>query len=146
MKQLEINEACQSDGAALAEIRALAMKDSLEALGRYDEQRVRQRFLDRFDPTNTYKLIASGEVIGFYMLTPDTRGAHLDDLYVLPKYQGMGAGSRVIAELKTTADKAKTRITLGALRGSPSNDFYQRHGFIKTHEDEFDIYYQYCGA
>ena len=40
----------QSDGNRLAEIRAAAMKSSLEALGRFDEQRVRDRFLESFTP------------------------------------------------------------------------------------------------
>lgn len=32
-------------------------------------------------------------------------------------------------------------VSLGALRDSPSNRFYQRHGFVQTAEDEWDIYY-----
>ena len=32
-------------------------------------------------------------------------------------------------------------VRVGALRGSSSNGFYQRHGFMRTAEDEWDIYY-----
>lgn len=146
MMAFDTVKACAQDGPALAEIRALAMKDSLEAIGRYDVQRVRQRFLDRFDAAHTYKLVADGEVIGFYMFTPTEGGHQLDDFYVLPTYQGRGIGGKVMAQLKAAADQAKSTIKLGALRGSPSNAFYQRHGFEKTHEDDLDIYYQYRGA
>jgi hypothetical protein len=44
--------------------------------------------------------------------------------------------------IKQQADSALLPLRLGALRDSPSNGFYQRHGFFKTHEDRFDIYYE----
>lgn len=36
-------------------------------------------------------------------------------------------------------------VKVGALRGSDSNRFYQRLGFRKLSEDEWDIYYTYGG-
>jgi hypothetical protein len=52
------------DGVILAEIRAAAMKPSLVALGRFDQQKVRSRFLDTFVPTDTWKIKRGGELVG----------------------------------------------------------------------------------
>lgn len=50
-------EACTTgDAHELAELRARAMKPGLQQVGRFDEERVRSRFLDSFVPQDTKKL------------------------------------------------------------------------------------------
>jgi hypothetical protein len=46
-----------------------------------------------------------------------------------------------LQEVFADADMQRMPIRLGALRGSDSNRFYQRHGFMPTDEAEWDIYY-----
>ena len=36
-------------------------------------------------------------------------------------------------------------VRLGALRESRANEFYKSLGFRQTHEDAFDVYYEYSG-
>ena len=69
----------------------------------------------------------------------------LDHLYIHPEYQSRGIGSTVLKLLLGKADLKGLTIKVGALRGSDSNRFYQRHGFRKNWEDEWDIYYIYDG-
>lgn len=119
------------------------MKPSLIALGRYDEKRVRKRFLDGFSPKDTVKILVNDDLAGFYVVRDKGDHLHLDHLYILPQYQSKGIGNTVVNKIKDQADCRGLPIRLGALRGSQSNDFYLQNGFVKTHEDEFDIYYQY---
>ncbi len=140
---MDFIQSSEKDGRVLAEIRAAAMKSSLLALGRFDEDRVRNRFLDKFDPNNTCKILLNDNVIGFYVVLDKVDHLYLDHLYFLPNYQGKGIGSCVITKLKSDSKSSGKAIRLGALRGSGSNKFYQKHGFRKTHEDEFDIYYRF---
>ncbi|MEP3350875.1 MAG: GNAT family N-acetyltransferase [Marinomonas sp.] len=134
----------QSDGNRLAEIRAAAMKSSLEALGRFDEQRVRDRFLESFTPDETFKIVSGDEILGFFVVR--NKGDHvlLDHLYIEPRFQNMKIGKDVVDLVKKDATQRDLPVRLGALRGSKSNDFYKKNGFVKTHEGEFDIYYEYC--
>jgi ribosomal protein S18 acetylase RimI-like enzyme len=60
---------------------------------------------------------------------------------VLPEYQGRGIGSAVLASIFADADSRSLPVKVGALRDSESNRFYQRHGFLKIEEAEWDIYY-----
>lgn len=133
-----------SDAAILAELRLTAMKPSLEAIGRFDPDRARSRFLDTFDEAHTTVIVHEESIAAFYVFFPIDGYYKLDHLYVDPNYQGSGIGSSVIERLKASALESLLPIRLGALRDSPSNRFYQHHGFIKTHEETWDIYYEWA--
>ena len=46
----------------------------------------------------------------------------------------------MLRRLLAEADAHGRPVVLNALRGSESNRLYQRHGFVQTAEDEWDIY------
>ena len=141
--EFEIVQASKNHGEFLAEIRVSAMRESLEAVGRFEPERARERFLASFVPENTQMLLVLGEVVGFYVVVEKDSCLYLDHLYVAPSMQGGNVGSSVISKLKTTAAELGLPICLGALRNSRSNEFYQKNGFVKTHEEEWDIYYKW---
>ena len=125
----------------LATIRIEAMRESLEKVGRFDPQRARDRLRNSFCRECTTAILLVGQRIGFYTLRPDEDGLHLDHFYILPEYQSKGIGSAVMERIKAVANRKQCSIRLGALRDSPSNNFYARHGFSRESEDEWDIYY-----
>lgn len=144
-KDVIIEQAQLADGQALAELRAVAMRPSLEALGRFDPLRVRQRLLETFTPESTWIILIQRELAGFYVLreydTPD-KHLYLDHFYLAPDWQSQGLGAYLMKMLASAADQAQLPIRLGALRGSPANSFYQRCGYRQTHETPLDIYYE----
>ncbi len=130
-----------ADFDELVTLRIAAMRDSLERIGRFDPDRARERLRKSFHPEHTEFIILNGQRIGFYTFRPSTDGFYLDHLYVHPSCQSRGVGSHVIQHLLARSDARQMPVYLGALRDSASNRFYQRHGFVKTNEDEWDIYY-----
>ena len=130
-----------ADADALVEIRILAMRESLERIGRFDAQRARDRFLASFDPSLCRYIVADGTTVGFIAVRPMPDHVLLDHLYVLPEHQGKGIGASVLKDVVTEANSKSMPIKVGALRGSDSNRFYQRSGFVKVDEGEWDIYY-----
>jgi ribosomal protein S18 acetylase RimI-like enzyme len=130
-----------NDFEELAALRIAAMRASLEQVGRFDPERARERLRKSFYPEHTTFVILDGQRIGFYTFRPADDGFHLDHLYVHPTCQSRGVGSQVVRHLLSQADARQMAVRLGALRESPSNRFYQRHGFVQTAEDEWDIYY-----
>ncbi len=125
----------------LVALRIAAMRESLERVGRFDPERARERLRKSFYPEHTAFIVHDGRRIGFYTFRPTEEGFHLDHLYVHPREQGAGVGSRVLRHLLAEADAREAAVLLGALRESASNRFYQRHGFVVKAEDEWDIYY-----
>lgn len=130
-----------ADFEALAALRIAAMRDSLEAVGRFDPERARERLRKSFYPEHTAFIVLDGRLVGFYTFRRTEEGFQLDHLYVHPNCQSRGIGSQVIRHLLSQSDAHEMPVSLGALRDSPSNRFYQRHGFVQTAEDEWDIYY-----
>lgn len=65
----------------------------------------------------------------------------LDHLYIEPEYQGRDTGGKVLKEIFETADALGLPLSLTALRGSESNNFYQKNGLKHRDETEWDISY-----
>lgn len=129
------------DADNLVEIRIAAMKESLERLGRFDPQRARERFMSSFEPENTKYIILNGSKVGFFVLKFKDNEILLDHLYIRPEHQSKGIGATVLKRIFSEADVNSLPVTVGALRESASNRFYQRHRFVKSGESEWDIYY-----
>ncbi len=139
-------QADDDDKNTLADIRVAAMRESLEAVGRFDPVRARDRLLSRFNASNTSKILVDGELVGFYTSKLSKDCLWVDDLYIHPSRQGEGLGTDVIDRLKRQSAQLALPIRLGALRDSPANRFYLSHGFVATHEDAWDIFYQFSAS
>ncbi|MCC8404518.1 GNAT family N-acetyltransferase [Paraburkholderia sp. MMS20-SJTN17] len=131
----------QSDADTLVAIRIAAMRESLERIGRFNPQRARERFIASFDPALCRFIKVDGVQSGFILIRPQVDRWLLDHLYILPEHQRKGIGAAVLRDIFASADMCRMPIRVGALRGSDSNRFYQRNGFIQTDEAEWDIYY-----
>ncbi|MFC3531150.1 GNAT family N-acetyltransferase [Vogesella facilis] len=128
---------------ALHQLRLAAMCPSLQAIGLYDPARSRARFAGRFHPGVTRWIVWQERRIGFSAMRHEADACYLDHLYILPTAQGLGAGSWALRAQQLAAAAQAKAIVLCALRDSPANHFYRRHGFVPTGEDEWDIWYRW---
>lgn len=128
-------KATAAEAEQLASIRVDAMRPSLEAVGRFDPDRARERFLKSYCPADTEIIYVDETIVGFYVLRMRSDHLYLDHLYMTPSSQGHGIGRKVIEGLKFEAQALGLPIRLMALNGSPSNDFYLRNAFSKISSD-----------
>lgn len=140
---METQLANGNDDEVLAEIRARSMKPSLEAIGRYDEARVRSRFLATFRPEETTKLLWHDELAGFFVVRRQPDHLYLNHLYIDPAFQNRRLGTDALALVKAEAIQQRLPIRLRALKHNKANAFYINQGFWKTHEDDLDFYYEW---
>ncbi|TVZ95056.1 GNAT family N-acetyltransferase [Streptomyces sp. BK340] len=140
MADWEIRSASMADLEPLAELRAVVMRADLERLGRYDEQRVRQRLRDRFAPAHTWVIEAAGAFAGCVALRPAADAHWLEHFYLAPHLQGSGIGGAVLRELLERCDRDGTPVRLQVLQGSPARRLYERHGFTVETEDPVDVF------
>jgi len=136
-----LTAAREEDFEELASLRIAAMRESLERVGRFDPGRARERLRKSFRPEHTLLIVVDAQCVGFYALRPSDGALVLDHLYVHPDHQGRGIGSAIVKSLLQRGDEQGLQIRVAALRDSDSNRFYQRHGFRKVSEDEWDIHY-----
>lgn len=141
MHDISISSATNDDASSLAAIRVVAMRPSLEAVGRFDPDRARKRFLETYDPRDT-QIVRDGEdLVGFYVVRIRPDHLYLDHVYIHPTHQGRGLGRNIVWSVQDQAREMARPLRLLALRGSPANDFYLSCGFVLEKSDDLDNYY-----
>jgi GNAT superfamily N-acetyltransferase len=140
MADWECRPATAADVEAVAELRAVVLRTDLERLGRYDEQRVRQRLRDRFAPAHSWIIEVNGAFAGCVALRPADGACWLEHFYLLADLQGGGIGAAVLRGLLERCDREGTPVRLNVLQGSPARRLYERHGFLLEAEDPVDVF------
>ncbi|MGQ4714946.1 GNAT family N-acetyltransferase [Streptomyces anulatus] len=135
-----LRPALPEDVEAIAELRAVVMRPDLERLGRYDEDRVRQRLRDSYSPEHTSIVETAGAFAGCVALRPAADDRWLEHFYLSPTLQGHGIGSAVLRTLLDRADAERVPVRLNVLRGSAARRLYERHGFALEREDPVDVF------
>lgn len=145
---LRLEPVADTDFEAMLALRIRAMRPSLEALGRFDPERARQRLAEGFVPALMRHIVRGDERIGFTTLKPvdGGRALELDHLYVEPAHQGRGVGSWALDCAKSRADLARLPLQVEALKHSGANRFYRRHGFVEVGQGEWDVQYRRAPA
>lgn len=131
------------DFEALARLRAEALRDSLERLGRFSEEGSRERLAAQFQPEAMRHICWGRERVGLITVIRGETEWVLQHLYISPRHQGQGIGAWALDRLKLEAAEARVPIRLSALKQSDANRFYLRHGFEPVGESPFDIDYHW---
>ncbi|MEV5974292.1 GNAT family N-acetyltransferase [Streptomyces sp. NPDC051921] len=136
-----LRPATAGDVEAVAELKAVVMKDDLVRLGRYDAHRVRQRLRDEFRPEHTSVVEVAGGFAGCVALAPygSGEGLHLAHFYLAPEVQGRGLGTAVLRELLARTDAESVPVRLVVVQGSAARRLYEREGFTVEAEDLVDV-------
>ena len=141
--KIDVKEVTIHDLESLIALRSKAMQPSLEAGGRFDPQRARERFVKGFDAKQCSKILVDNQLAGFYVLIDRKDHLWLDHLYIDPCFQGTGLGSTVLKNVQNIATNANQVLRLGALKDSRANQFYLTHGFDCIAVEEWDNIYQW---
>ena len=139
--RLELQPAGEGDFEAMLSLRLMAMRESLERLGRFDPERARQRLAREFRPSCTRHILRNGELVGYVVVIESENELVLDHLYIHPQAQREGIGSWVMRRVIEQADARKLSITVTTLKLSDANRFYERHGFALREQSEWDLIY-----
>ncbi len=134
--------AAEDDFERLLQIRHAAMRPSLERVGRWHPVRARRRFRAAFAPDRTRLILAGGGLAGCVALTRRAADLELDQFYLDPAVHGRGLGSAVLRRLLAEADAAGLPVVLTVLRDSDAVRFYERHGFVLTGAEDWDLHYR----
>ncbi|SMP26853.1 GNAT family N-acetyltransferase [Shimia sagamensis] len=146
MTSLRFDVAKETDAKRLATLRVKAMQPSLEAVGRFNQERARRRFLDTFVPADTTLVFSGKQLLGFFELRDRGDHLYLDHFYIAPEQQGRGLGSMILQWVLRDAAERDLPVRLMALKDSPANKFYRLHGFEVVAQEEFDTLYQWVPA
>ena len=134
-----------ADFEGLLALRIRTMRASLERLGRFDPQRAAQRFRSTFRPADTRRIRVDAEPVGCVAFWAEPGAMRIEHFYIDAAYQRCGLGSAVLGRLFGEFSEALPPVSccrVGVLRASDANRFYERHGFVRVSESEWDVEYE----
>lgn len=135
-----LRAACDDDIAFARNLYFETMREIIERLFGWDQNREERNF-DRFFKLDEVRIItADGQDVGWIQEQIAEGSINLGSLYVAPKMQSRGIGTRVLRMLLERAAKESKVITLAVVKINPALQFYEKRGFRTTHEDEYKFY------
>jgi GNAT superfamily N-acetyltransferase len=144
--ETEISPARPEDTEVIVNIHLAARRESMPYLPEFvPDEEIYDWFTRR--PRNFWVARCEGKIVGYMYLH---EGGMLDDLYVLPDWQGRGVGSSLLAKAKSLSP---LRIELSTFqRNTKAKTFYEAHGFCRVgctngqnQEGEPDVQYEWTG-
>jgi GNAT superfamily N-acetyltransferase len=148
--RFEIMEVKAEDATELAVIHIAARRAEMPYLPEvHTEDEIRGWFASRVqDVPDSFRVARSGgQLVGYMFLYEDK----LDDLYVLPDWQGRGVGSALLATAKALSPR---RLELSTFQqNARARAFYAARGFREVgltegenEEGVPDVQYEWTGA
>ena len=138
----QFRPASAADLETLVALKIAAMRESLEAVGRFTPRRARARFVEGFRPEHTRLIFVGENLAGCVAFGPREGAWEIEHFYLDPAFKGRGLGAAVMTALLSEADAARRPVILTVLRDSPANRFYARFGFTETGREGVDIFYR----
>lgn len=134
--------ATMADFEPLLDLRLRVMRPALERIGRFDPDRARQYFGDGFDLNSMRVIVAEDAIAGCVCFRREDEHWVLEYFYLEPRYHRTGLGSSILRALLAEADRSGRVVRLEVVKGSESAHLYERHGFARYGEGEWDVFYE----
>ena len=93
---------------------------------------------------NSIKIIrAENQDIGMFKVERNSQGYEIIQIQLLPAYQSLGIGSKLIKSLQTEASSQEVSLFLSVLKVNPARHLYQKLGFeiVKEKEKSYTMRY-----
>jgi GNAT superfamily N-acetyltransferase len=110
------------------------MRDYVEAIWGWDERTQRRIHEIRWNPFENMVIVVNGEDAGRLSVDSYDDHVHLNNIQILPEFQGQGLGTQIIQDILNRAGNRPVRLRV--LRGNPAKQLYERLGFRVVRESE----------
>ena len=141
MEKLSFRKAQANDSEFVFAVKEAAYREYVEHVWGWDDNYQRERHNREFASHDLYILQFRGIDVGFLITSCTSDTLQVNQIFILPEYQGRGIGSACITRIVDDAGLERKSVVLKVLKVNPrSVAFYQRLGFTIVGEDS--IYFQ----
>lgn len=118
-------------------------KYAIETWGQWYQEESRQSAIEDTSTGKIGIIELEGESIGILTVVRDTQKIEIEQIYILPKYQNKGIGSKLLAMLQKEAKERCLPLKLVVLAVNPAINLYNRLGFrnVKTANERIFMEY-----
>lgn len=130
--------ATQEDHNFIYNLKKTTMKDYvIKTWGNWDEG-LQRNFFSRESKEIKYQIIVvEGKNVGVVAFSRNEKSINIDEIQILPEYQGKGIGTLVFSDIIANAQKEKIETTLRVLKVNfVAQKFYNKLGFEKIGDTE----------
>lgn len=142
MEELSIRKAQASDSEFVFAVKKAAYREYVEEVWGWDDDYQRERHNREFVSEENFRIIQfRGTDIGFLIMSRTSDTLKVNQIYILPEYQGRGIGSACLTRIIDDASIEQKSVALQVLKVNTRGvALYQRLGFTIVGEDS--IYFQ----
>ena len=141
---ISFRRATLNDRQFLLTLRKASMNQHLQMAGIYLDDNAHLQRIDEFF-TDSHLILADNDIIGLLKLGIFPDKIHVRQFQILPAYQCLGIGSRVLGLVIRKAQEKQLNISLNVLLHNPAKALYLRHDFVVIERNslEFQMRWQY---
>ena len=141
MEELSFRKAHASDSEFVFAVKEAAYREYVEHVWGWDDNYQRERHNREFASHDLYILQFCGTDVGFLIMSCASDTLKVNQIFILPEYQGRGIGSACITRIVDDAGLEGKSVVLKVLKVNTRGiALYQRLGFTIVGEDS--IYFQ----
>ena len=130
MKELNLRKACASDSELVFAIKKAAFREYVEQIWGWDDSYQRELHNKRFAAQDVCIIQLHEVDIGFLAVSHTSDTLKVNQLFILPEYQGRGIGSVCMSRIIDDANLEQKSVVLQVLKVNTRGiAFYQRLGF-----------------
>ena len=131
MEELSLRKAQASDSEFVFAVKAAAYQEYVEEVWGWDDKYQRERHNREFVSQEDFRIIQfRGTDIGFLIMSRTSDTLKVNQIYILPEYQGRGIGSACLTRIIDRASLEEKSVMLQVLKVNTRGvAFYQRLGF-----------------
>ncbi len=130
----------EGDFEPLLDLSIRVLRADLDRVGRFDPQRRRARMRAGFDPATLSAVWVDGRLAGCIAAVRHADHVEIHSFYLEPSVQGRGLGAAVFAVVLAAHPALPVRIEV--LKGAAVHRFWEKQGFRRTGEQDFDWLYE----
>ena len=141
MEGLKVRKVQATDSDFVFAVKKAAFREYVEQIWGWDDTYQRELHNRRFDSQDIHIVQFDGTDVGFLSTSSTPNTLKVDQIYILPEYQGKGIGATCMKGIINDANLEQKPVTLQVLKiNTRATAFYQRLGF--TIVDENSTHFQ----
>lgn len=145
--KLIIRPVRNDEEADLFELHRAVFRSHIEQIWGWDEQGQKGNFARELESSETSTVSVDGQVIGYLQCCEAGDRIYIQNIALSNKYQRRGIGALLIKQVQERAATSGVPVELGVFRTyAAARRFYERLGFVRTHDSATHIHMSWTAA
>lgn len=133
-EKIELRRATRKDFDFALKLYLITMKPLTTELMTWDEAQQSAGFAEQWNVADVQMITLEGRNVGWLQAAEMDSQIFLQQMFVSPKYQGRGVGSKTLQNILQHWDRMGKPVILTVLKNNPARRLYERHGFTVVGE------------